>query len=800
MLSVASPTMDGRTASYHDMRTPGGVASWQYRSDLRSSAATQVRHRTYTVNGLPTNGSMWELQNLLLGEDWVETEEFTKRCGFCAMSGVLPGITSQLFVVRDIYGVECGEADSEAEAKSLIAEMTRDSALQQKYTVEAVWDEKGPMRYDKQELMMHVQNSLAAMARACDAVDRSGAGSFVVCDLFNLPASKLEELTSSDARLVKFLCDAPVREPLLMLQKALSKNGSLAVIMPMPEAMMQKQLPVLRKIFPSRILVAVAHGDYRPSNLSLQLLVALTTAAGAEAPRRALAVFVGGSDRELSHMAFCARHNVRLLLLEGSGRLCELLGHLWPSRSSIPFDPVGMRSRLSVTFARPAEADSVDDLRILLSQGEVVIHPLAGSTAKLDRLCVQLLTGDKVLLVAQGAADKYVSTSRSYSRPNYILTNLSIAIGLLSTIVAVVAGEFINDKKRIPVPWKRQLFAGDHKALEVDDVLLFVCASLPVLLAVVDSIEGLMNTAEATAAVERAAGLVTQSIYLYRCRAGDYSDVALNRASRNSGETSSDLSTLRQTLLQQDLATIAQVVDASGALLTTSESGQQQRPLFEIGTTALDAAGYTTAPSPPWYAKLMPWTASSAPTAADFALAPLRSLAHLPAAQKAETIDGDGYVHERVLPELERNLSNARCQLLLVVLARVSSFAAAAVGTAIAVAAFTSTEERWEAILDPGGVSPSAVAITVAVMTALSRMLQTTRIEAQRRAHTRAASALNAARVRWEALPSEERGRQAELDRLVLSVEQAIEATLPPATSDVAARKASSAARVMRPA
>jgi hypothetical protein len=194
------------------------------------------------------------------------------------------------------------------------------------------------------------------------------------------------------------------------------------------------------------------------------------------------------------------------------------------------------------------------------------------------------------------------------------------------------------------VPWKRQLFAGDHKALEVDDVLLFVCASLPVLLAVVDSIEGLMNTAEATAAVERAAGLVTQSIYLYRCRAGDYSDVALNRASRNSGETSSDLSTLRQTLLQQDLATIAQVVDASGALLTTSESGQQQRPLFEIGTTALDAAGYTTAPSPPWYAKLMPWTASSAPTAADFALAPLRSLAHLPAAQKAETIDGDGYV------------------------------------------------------------------------------------------------------------------------------------------------------------
>ena len=54
----------------------------------------------------------------------------------------------------------------------------------------------------------------------------------------------------------------------------------------------------------------------------------------------------------------------------------------------------------------------------------------------------------------------------------------------------------------------------------------------------------------------------------------------------------------------------------------------------------------------------------------------------------------------------------------------------------------------------------------------------------------RAAATLNAAKVRWESLPAEERAQQVEVDRLVLSVEQAVEATLPPAPSEVAARRA----------
>lgn len=792
LLSITSPA---GTPSHGGLRM---------RTPLRSPAM-EMRHRAYTMRLPSANASLWELQSHLLEQEWMASEDLGRRCGFCAMSGALHGITSKLYVVRDVYGGEVGEAADEAEAKALIGEMLRASPQkQQKYTVEAAWAGDGEMRADKKMLLMHVQNSLAAMARAIEAIDRARRdgepGSFVVCDVFNLPTAKLQELGASDAKLEQFLTGASLREPLLMLQKALSKNGALALLMPMPEAMMQKQLPLLRKLFPARVLVAIAHdADGRPANLALQLLAAITT-IGAEAPRRALAVFVGGGVSELSHMAFCARNGVRLLLLQGSGRLVTLLCDVWPHRGSTPFDPVEMQSKLSITFARPAEADSVDDLRVLLSQGEVVIHPLASSTAKLERLCVQQLSGDKVLRVAQGARDKYLSTSRGYSRPNHVLTILSIVLALASTVVAIIAGDYVGEERysfslhiggrRLSDDGGDSSYGGDRTIYEY--VLMYACASLPVLLAVVDSIEGFMGTAEAAAAVERAAGLVTQSLYLYRCRAGDYSDIALVRSAGESN-LNSDLSTLRQMLLTRDLTTIAHVVDASGALISMT---QQQQPAV-IGMDGLVAF----APRP-WYAaclpsgslSVLPGAASDSPTQ--------QQSGHGGASGEAkaipEQIDGDAYVTERVAPELEKTLSKARNELLLVLLARVCSFAAAAVGTAIAVAAFSSIRHYEVSIGHDPVPSPSYIAITVASSTAFARMLQTTRVEARRRAHARAASALNAARVRWEALPAEDRAKQSELDRLVLSVEQAIEATLPPASSDVAARKASSAAQMMQ--
>ena len=99
-------------------------------------------------------------------------------------------------------------------------------------------------------------------------------------------------------------------------------------------------------------------------------------------------------------------------------------------------------------------------------------------------------------------------------------------------------------------------------------------------------------------------------------------------------------------------------------------------------------------------------------------------------------------------------------------------YAAAATGTVLATLGLS----KW-------------VAMTVAFSTAMTRIIQNFRVDELRKANAKAMSSLSAVRLYWRALPREERGRQHEIDRLVNSVEGALEATLPPAEPDVAPPK-----------
>ena len=609
-------------------------------------------------------------------------------------------------------------------------------------------------------LLMHLQNSLAGIARACQSIERSGAnGCFVVCDIFNMPHTQLQLIATSDAALEQYFTATAIRDPLTILQRAMSKSDRLALVVPMPEVML-KRITALRRLFPAQILISVVCDPVQQPRLSLQLLQALTRCGGK--PRRALVMFVGGGVRELAHMAFAARHGLRLLLLEGSGRLAQLLRKLWPNRASSSFDAVAMQTCLSQTFAGMADVDSVEDLRVILSCGELVVHSIVSNSAVLERLCVQQLTGDRVLLVARNARDKYLSTSRNYAWPQRMLSMLSIVMAFAATVAAIMASERglirtnglfekMGLTRRLPLP----------DEADFHSFAVYLCAALPVVLVVVDSIEGLMSTSEAQAAVQRAAGLVTQALYLYRCRAGDYADGSLSKSDdllASGSGSGTDLSTLRQVMLSHDLATISAVVDESGALLA-------QRSLPSTQPISEDPVSSSTSGGAWWHGE----HAYGSAIETDAARCVGEQMLAVP-----DFIDGDDYVRERVVPQLERSLSIARYTLLTVVAARIMSVAAAALGVALAMQSST----EW-------------VTITVAASTAAARMLQTTRAEARRRAHTRAVLILNAARVRWESLPAEVRALQGEVDRLVLKVEQAIEATLPPATSDVAARKAS---------
>ena len=133
-----------------------------------------------------------------------------------------------------------------------------------------------------------------------------------------------------------------------------------------------------------------------------------------------------------------------------------------------------------------------------------------------------------------------------------------------------------------------------------------------------------------------------------------------------------------------------------------------------------------------------------------------------------ERLDGTRYMHERVEGKttgaLPRMGSEVRVLTLGALVGHIGLYSASAVGTVFATLEGLS---RW-------------VAVTVGFHHALSAWLQTFRVDERRAACHRAVSSPEGARVQWMSLPRELQTRQGEIDKLVSAVEHALEATLPP--------------------
>jgi hypothetical protein len=81
--------------------------------------------------------------------------------------------------------------------------------------------------------------------------------------------------------------------------------------------------------------------------------------------------------------------------------------------------------------------------------------------------------------------------------------------------------------------------------------------------------------------------------------------------------------------------------------------------------------------------------------------------------------------------------------------------------------------------------SPEWVAITVALGQASQQWLRQNRIEERRIAYQQAAAELADARMKWEAVPMEERAIQRNIDSLVWRVESAIVSVIEPLPTQV---------------
>ena len=706
------------------------------------------------MEDVSTDLSTEELQERVLKEPWFKEEKFDRRAGLTFAGGSLLGVSTCLSTVTDRSGNLVGESDDVESAKQLIPFLPNEGAP---YTAQMAWDSeeaknvtnvlrkmsmqrevyqdvlRTDLRDDKRQLLVRVSDSLSAIAHAFHEADNApekdnAQGCFFCSSYFSGRPSveQSEEFANDPSKLIEYQ-KLTVREPISIMQCAMeaSASGNLVMVLPfcgLSVAQIRQLIPTLRQLFPSRVLVLV-HGVGSPSshNILPAQMVAAITRCGAQPPRRAFMATVSGGSGVLCQMAFCAKHSLPLIVLDGSGRLSDLWGTIWHERNSSTFDPVLQQQRLSRSFCYQASEAKVSLLHLVLNKGELIIHPVANSAAGLERLCRQQLLGDPLLVIADEQRMGYERAAAQYEWPRMLLTNTSICLALVSTVIAVLVAE--DDRSSVG---------------------FYLCIVLPALLMIVDQVDVYLGTSVAADAVERARGILEQQAFMYRARIAGYSDAVLARqlkeAAINGATELIDVETRRQQLFTRRLSEIDEAVSAAGALVDV---------IHMPGMAAATAK------------RVMP---SDAAPHTDSAHGPHTDSAHGQCAHGGDVIDGNDYIRLRVDLHAKRSAREAKRLLFLSLVARLGLFVVAAVSTAIATVGYT-----------------KYVSVTVAATTAITRWLKATRVEARRSAHSRAASALNSAKLSWTALPREMRSRQTERDRLVLRVESFLERTLPPA-------------------
>jgi hypothetical protein len=118
---------------------------------------------------------------------------------------------------------------------------------------------------------------------------------------------------------------------------------------------------------------------------------------------------------------------------------------------------------------------------------------MSNESSALQRLCENLLTGDKIIRLANSQYAAYKAAQRNYAWPRLVMTNTSIILGFISTVVAVLLPDSSSAAADAQCP-EQNATAGPDQGIELGgtfyEVLYYASIILPALMLVVDQVEG----------------------------------------------------------------------------------------------------------------------------------------------------------------------------------------------------------------------------------------------------------------------------------------------------------------------
>ncbi len=254
-----------------------------------------------------------------------------------------------------------------------------------------------------------------------------------------------------------------------------------------------------------------------------------------------VAVVAGGGAAVLEHIAETVKEKIPLIVLSGSGRLCNFLPAVYLRRFSPGFNVY----QESIEFCKECGFPEKDNagfgrwVREIVQDGHVKIHELKKDQFALKRILSSIEHDDEALKQASRRYTEYTLAADSIERPKamllYMKVALSFIISLLSTILHVgtdttsaIASSLVNQTTAIPTVTQADADVAGGGATRVVTVIL------PIVLSVIMSIQQDFNYGPKLLALRYGAALVESETYRYRTRTNEYSDESISQVKTGS--------------------------------------------------------------------------------------------------------------------------------------------------------------------------------------------------------------------------------------------------------------------------
>jgi hypothetical protein len=205
-----------------------------------------------------------------------------------------------------------------------------------------------------------------------------------------------------------------------------------------------------------------------------------------------VALVAGGDASTLSHMAELAREGIPMIILEGSGGLCDRLPRAYAQRAAPAFSAQEASRQLCLEGGLSKGTDRLGRCaRAVLEEGGLTLLPLSHPTSAFQRALAAAKRRDTALVLALLQLREYAASARAMDRPARVLLVLKIAISFVMTLLAAIQSQSGDAAAAVAAEVRQAAYVANQtlaQAASRGPVLHYIVVVLPAIFTLIVSL------------------------------------------------------------------------------------------------------------------------------------------------------------------------------------------------------------------------------------------------------------------------------------------------------------------------